>query len=81
MEREKRVRKHRDTGRQRSGPEEGKHARQPEGPTGERRKPPAEMVWGGGTNHDGGRIGIGGVYKAAAFTVGESRMASRVPVG
>lgn len=29
-----RDREHRDTGRQRSGPEEGKPARQPEGPTG-----------------------------------------------
>ena len=39
--------KHTDTGRQRSEPEEGKHARQPEGPTGERRGPPTETCWGG----------------------------------
>jgi hypothetical protein len=34
MERGKRDREHRDTGRQRSRPEDGKHARQPEGRTG-----------------------------------------------
>jgi hypothetical protein len=45
-------------------------ARQPEGPTGERRKPPAETIWGGRNDQDWGTSGIGGVYKAAAFTVG-----------
>jgi hypothetical protein len=34
MEKGKRDREHRDTGRQHSEPEEGKHARQPEGRTG-----------------------------------------------
>ena len=42
---------------------------------------PQRMVWGGGYDQDRGASGIGGVYKAAAFTVGEPRMASRVPVG
>ena len=42
---------------------------------------PKKMVWGGENDHDWGRTGIGGLYKAAAFTVGEPRMASRVPVG
>jgi hypothetical protein len=37
------------------------HARQPEGPTGERRGPPAEMVWGGENDHDWGKTGIGGL--------------------
>jgi hypothetical protein len=37
---------------------------------------PQKMVWGGGNDQDWGRTGIGGVYKAAAFTVGEPRMAS-----
>ena len=54
-------REHRGTGRQRSGPEEEKHARQPERPTGERRGPPAEMVWGGENDQDWGATGIGGV--------------------
>jgi hypothetical protein len=31
---------------------------------------PQKMVWGDGNDHDWGRAGIGGVYKAAAFTVG-----------
>ncbi len=47
MERGKRDRKHRDTGRQRSKPEEGKHARQPEGPT-ERKGGPAAGTPRGG---------------------------------
>jgi hypothetical protein len=29
------------------GETDRKHARQPEGPTGEREKPPAETIWGG----------------------------------
>jgi hypothetical protein len=29
-----------------------------------------KMVWGGGNEQDWGTSGIGGVYKAAAFTVG-----------
>ena len=41
---------------------------------------PQKMVWGGGNDQDWGASGIGGVEKAAAFTVGEPRMASRVPV-
>jgi hypothetical protein len=41
---------------------------------------PQKMVWGGGNDHDRGKTGIGGVEKAVAFTVGEPRMASRVPV-
>jgi hypothetical protein len=36
MEKGETDREHRDTGRQRSEPEEGKHARQPEGRAGER---------------------------------------------
>jgi hypothetical protein len=80
LEKGKRDREHRDTGRQRSEPEEGRHAGQPEGPTGERRKPPAEMVWGVGNDQDWGATGIGGVYKAIAFIAGERRMASRLPV-
>jgi hypothetical protein len=61
MERGNGTGKHGQTGRQRDEPEEGENARQPEGPTGERRKPPGEMVWGGGNYHDWGKTGIGGV--------------------
>jgi hypothetical protein len=32
---------------------------------------PQKMVWGGGNDQDWGGTGIGGVYKAAAFTAGE----------
>ena len=38
---------------------------------------PQKMVWGGGNDQDWGASGIGGVEKAAAFPVGEPRMASR----
>jgi hypothetical protein len=31
---------------------------------------PQRMVWGDGNDHDRGTTGIGGVYKAAAFTLG-----------
>ena len=31
---------------------------------------PQKMVWGGGNDQDWGRVCIGGLYKAAAFTVG-----------
>ena len=41
---------------------------------------PQKMVWGGGNDQDWGRTGIGCVYKAVAFTVGERRMASRLAV-
>ena len=37
LEKGERDREHKDTGRQRSGPEEGKHARQPERRAGSRR--------------------------------------------
>jgi hypothetical protein len=47
MEKGKRDRGHRDTGRQRSEPKEGRHARQPEGLTGERRRPAEETTRGG----------------------------------
>jgi len=47
MEKGKRDREHRDTGRQRSEPEEGKHARQPEGPTGGRKSRPQKRSGGG----------------------------------
>ena len=55
-------------------------ARHAEVPTGEQRRPPTEMVWGGGNDHDGGETGIGGLENAAAFTAGEPRRANRVPV-
>ena len=45
--------------------------------TGERRRPPAEMVWGGENDQDRDTTGIEGVEKAAAIPVGEPRMASR----
>ena len=47
MEKGKGTGKHRDTGRQRSDPEEGKHARQPEGPTGGANGPLAGLGCGG----------------------------------
>ena len=43
--------KHRDTGRQRSGPEEGKHPRQPEGRAGRRAGQPQARLAGGADNH------------------------------
>ena len=54
------------TGLSFSGPEEGKHARQPEGQAGERRKPLTKMVWGGGNDQDWGTPGLERAKPAAA---------------
>lgn len=51
---------HRDTGRQRSEPEEGKHARQPEGPTGEGASRGARSATGGSFSNYGGQARGGG---------------------
>ena len=45
-EKGERDREHRDTGRQRSEPEEGKHARQPERPTGDEQSSRRNAQWG-----------------------------------
>ena len=59
MKRGKGTGKHRDTGRQRSEPEEGKHARQPEGPTERKGGPAAGTIW---------RAGVGAGYGRATFS-------------
>ena len=72
---------HRDTGRQRSGPEEGKHARQPEGQAGERRKPLTKMVWGGGNDQDWGTPGLERAKPAAARVLNTQFMLGRASQG
>ena len=57
--------KHRDTGRQRSEPEEGKHARQPEGPTGRLKKLPIAAVRSH-PQHRPNAAGAAGLVHAAA---------------
>jgi hypothetical protein len=61
MEKGKRTGNRRDTGRQRSKPEEGNT---PDSQRGRRENEEGRllrMVWGGGNDQDWGRTGIGGV--------------------